>query len=377
MPVLIGNFGLTRIVTAPSPGTSGLSFVVTAGQGTLFPSPTGGNYFYGVFSNPAQTVFETVKITARSTDTFTIASGGRGQDGSTPQTWNVGDFFYYPMTNLMLQDWRKEINLDAWSSGDVKLTLKSSADTGWVLCNDGTIGSASSGASTRVNDDTSALFQLLWNNISNTYAPVSGGRGASAAADFAAHKTIALTKMLGRSLAIAGTGAGLTTRALGQNLGAENIILAEANLPSHSHGVSDPGHNHTLNNPSHTHTINDAGHNHTLNNPAHNHDITDPGHSHSGAQVATSFEDNNDSQSQWNNRATSAQTGGTGTGITINNASTAVSANSATTGVTAASTATAVTANSTTTGITTTATGSGTAKDVMNPTSYLNAMIKL
>lgn len=125
----------------------------------------------------------------------------------------------------------------AWSTGDVKLTLKTTADSGWVMCDDGTIGNAASGGTTRANADTEDLFTLLWTNVSDTYAAVSGGRGASAAADYAANKTIALTKMLGRALAIAGSGASLTTRALGFTTGTETQTLTEANLASHDHSV--------------------------------------------------------------------------------------------------------------------------------------------
>lgn len=122
-----------------------------------------------------------------------------------------------------------------FTTGDVKLTLKTSADTGWVMMNDGTIGDASSSATTRANADTSDLFTLLWTNFSNSLAPVSGGRGASAAADFAAHKTIGLTKVLGRALAISGAGSGLTSRTLGDTVGGETQTLIEANLPPHAH----------------------------------------------------------------------------------------------------------------------------------------------
>lgn len=121
-----------------------------------------------------------------------------------------------------------------FSTGDAKLTLKTTADTGWVMANDGTIGSASSGATTRANADTAALYAVLW-AISDTYAPVTGGRGANAAADFAANKPIALTKVLGRALAVAGAGASLTSRALGQTLGAETHTLTVPEIPSHSH----------------------------------------------------------------------------------------------------------------------------------------------
>lgn len=128
------------------------------------------------------------------------------------------------------------IELANWSTGDVKLTLKTVADTGWVLFNDGTIGNAASGATTRANADTVALFTLLWNNTADAQCAVSGGRGASAAADYAANKTIALPKALGRALAVYGTGAGLSARVLAQIVGTETHVLSLGELPAHDHG---------------------------------------------------------------------------------------------------------------------------------------------
>src|SRR6185437_1134551 len=120
----------------------------------------------------------------------------------------------------------------AFTTGDVKVTLKTVADTGWVMFDDGTIGDASSGGTTRANADTSALFTLLWNNTTNANCAVSGGRGASAAADFAAHKAIAVPKVLGRALAATGTGSGLTARALAATVGAETHLLTSAEIPA-------------------------------------------------------------------------------------------------------------------------------------------------
>jgi microcystin-dependent protein len=127
-----------------------------------------------------------------------------------------------------------------FSTGDVKLTIKTVADSGWVLFDDGTIGSASSGSSSRANADTQALFTLIFNNISDAYAPIftSGGSATTragqtnAATAWAANCRISLTKTLGRALGIAGTGSGLTARTLGQTIGAETATLAQANLPN-------------------------------------------------------------------------------------------------------------------------------------------------
>lgn len=134
---------------------------------------------------------------------------------------------------------RQAINLLAGAStGDAKPTFKIVADPGWILVNDGTIGNAASGGTTRANADTSALFTLLWTNITNAWAPVSGGRGGTAAADFAANKTLGIPKALGRAMAIAGTGATLTARALGESLGTEAHTLTLAQMAAHAHGVA-------------------------------------------------------------------------------------------------------------------------------------------
>lgn len=125
--------------------------------------------------------------------------------------------------------------VQSWYTGDVRLTMRATADPGWQMCNDGSIGSAASLATGRRNDDCEALFTLLWNNVSDAYAPVAGGRGASAAADWAANKAIAVTKMVGRVLGIAGPGAALTNRDLGQYLGEETVTLTEAQMPLHGH----------------------------------------------------------------------------------------------------------------------------------------------
>lgn len=130
--------------------------------------------------------------------------------------------------------------------------------TGAVRCNARTIGSASSGASELASATTAALFAFLWNNLSNTAAPVSGGRGASAAADFAANKVIGLPDMRGvvpaglddmgnsaasRLTSLTMTPDGVTPMATG---GGQSLTFLQANLPSLNWSVTDPGHTHAL-----------------------------------------------------------------------------------------------------------------------------------
>lgn len=87
-------------------------------------------------------------------------------------------------------------------TGSITISSDVTIPLGYVPMNDGTIGSGNSGATTRANIDTFPLYNLLWNNVLNAWAPVTGGRGASAIADFSANKSIALTRSLGRVFAL-------------------------------------------------------------------------------------------------------------------------------------------------------------------------------
>jgi len=128
------------------------------------------------------------------------------------------------------------------------------APSGWVLANGRTIGNAASGATGRANADTSALFTVLWDNFADAQAAVSGGRGASATADFSANKTIALPDLRGRMSAgrdnMEATSTNRLTTAtataggnvLGASGGSETHILTAAQLPAHKHyTVTDNG----------------------------------------------------------------------------------------------------------------------------------------
>jgi hypothetical protein len=123
---------------------------------------------------------------------------------------------------------------------------------GWVMLSGGTIGDPSSGATIRANADCEALFALLWNSMGNGEAPVSGGRGADAASDWAAHKTITVPDARGRVIAgkdnmsdiespagrITTSGCNIDGTVLGTNGGAEGHSLTEAEIPTHTHEVA-------------------------------------------------------------------------------------------------------------------------------------------
>lgn len=175
--------------------------------------------------------------------TFSTAVGGYPAGAIVASTVTLGLYFVSLVDDNTTNpdaggaNWAQKNALGTFTTGDVKLTYKTVADSGWVMITDGTIGSATSGA-TYANANASALYAVLWNNVNNTFAPVSTGRGANAAADFAANKTLSVPKLLGRALGIAGAGASLTSRSLGQTLGEETHTMTLAELVAHTHNVT-------------------------------------------------------------------------------------------------------------------------------------------
>lgn len=130
---------------------------------------------------------------------------------------------------------------------------------GAVRANGRSIGDASSGGTELASATAWPLFNYLWSNFTNTVLPVSGGgHGASAVADFAAHKNIQLPDLRGMVLAglddmgnsaasrltsLTMTPDGISGLATG---GSQVVTLTTAGLPAHSHTITDPGHFHTI-----------------------------------------------------------------------------------------------------------------------------------
>ncbi len=153
--------------------------------------------------------------------------------------------------------------------------------SGWVRANFRTIGSATSGASERANADVEPVFLFLWNTYSDTLCPVGGGRGANAAADWAANKTITTLDMKGiGAIGLADMGGTDSTRldsvtfSVGNKTTAASLCgaalhtLAQAELPNVNFVVTIPS-----GEGSHTHDIGMSAAN-TVQSPG-----TIPGHS--------------------------------------------------------------------------------------------------
>lgn len=214
-------------------------------------------------SAPVRTLIGTANLTTTwdwFPFTLAIPSVGGKSLGTPGQTTNDDALYiqvemplgqpcdiYFTKPALFLGNVDPELEFDAYDqidsvnqtprTGDIRVNYWTSAPLGWLPMNDGSIGNAGSGATLRANQDTFQLYKTVYDAVINTWAPVSGGRTGNATNDFIAGKTLTLPRALGRALAESGAGAGLTATALGQWSGVEanNITLAAANLPPHSH----------------------------------------------------------------------------------------------------------------------------------------------
>ena len=135
-----------------------------------------------------------------------------------------------PTSNFLTYDQIGAI-IDSPRTGDVRTSVNYFYPYGWIPMNDGTIGNTGSAATTRANNDTWLLYNLIWTNVSRTWAPLSTTSLGTAILDFMAGTTLALTKALGQ--VFAGTATGST--ALGTAIGATSVALVANNIPAHTH----------------------------------------------------------------------------------------------------------------------------------------------
>ena len=146
MTVLLKNNVASTITSTINASDVGIT--VASGTGALFPTITGGDYFYATLTSTGGTQ-EIVKVSARAGDSMTIA---RGQDNTTAQSFASGSRIEMRVNVAAVQDY-------ALTSSNVVLTENFS----WYSVKD--FGAAGDG----VTNDDDAI------NAGLTYVKANGG----------------------------------------------------------------------------------------------------------------------------------------------------------------------------------------------------------
>jgi len=94
------NFAYSLVAVAPVTSTAGTSLTVTGGEGALFPTAPFNATIWPTGTQPTSTNAEIVRVTAKSTDVFTIT---RQQEGSNVRAVVVGDQIAATMTTNTLE----------------------------------------------------------------------------------------------------------------------------------------------------------------------------------------------------------------------------------------------------------------------------------
>lgn len=208
-------------------GTSTTSMTVGVGSKSLTTAPgkawATGAWVY-IFAAAAVSNYMVGRVTSYDVETGALVVNVSAIDGSgTHSSWIIGLATPVADGHLVARDGSRAMTAELMLSGNAanalgavpKQQAEAIADAvwpvgailavadlsppsaRWLLVDGKTIGNASSGASARANADTEALFTKLWAFPAAsvpiyTSAGSASTRGASAAADFAAGKRIAL-----------------------------------------------------------------------------------------------------------------------------------------------------------------------------------------
>jgi hypothetical protein len=100
MGYLWSNNAATKLVG--SLATGGLSLSVSSGEGTLFPDPSGPDFFQFTIIRKSDLAFEICRCTARTSDSFDTIL--RGQEGTTPLDFVDGDLVEHRPTAAAMAD---------------------------------------------------------------------------------------------------------------------------------------------------------------------------------------------------------------------------------------------------------------------------------
>ena len=152
------NFAYSTVKVAPSPATTGTSLTVQTGDGAKFnATPPYNAVVFPSNANPSATNAEVVRVTAISTDTFTIT---RTQEGSTARSIATGDQIIAGLTDKTLSDIETLLT---------STTTTTTSNTTSIT----TINNLLNGTNTGVILNTPTIANLT--NVQHTHASASQG----------------------------------------------------------------------------------------------------------------------------------------------------------------------------------------------------------
>lgn len=236
-------------------GSIALSLTQRYDKNSHEPLDGGFLYFYAAGTTTPQSAYQDISLTIPWPNPIELDSGG-----NVPQLFFADGYIKFRLANArgvtqIAADFVLVLgptagagaapSVDATTilaTGDVKARYGTGVLTGFVRANGRTIGNLASGATERAAADTVALFSFLYD--ADTNLAVSGGRGVSAAADYAANKTLTLPDARGRVLAgLDDMGSTAASRYTGATFDAGDAItlgatahgasIAKTNLPNY------------------------------------------------------------------------------------------------------------------------------------------------
>jgi len=131
--------------------SSATTLTVNGGSGTLFPNPTGGNYFMITLISSSSGNMEIVQCTARSGDTFTIV---RAQEGTTAQAFATGDSVQLRITAGSLQTFANPVVVNSVAAGT---GIGVSSSTGNVTISNTGVTNINAGSGISVSANTGTV----------------------------------------------------------------------------------------------------------------------------------------------------------------------------------------------------------------------------
>jgi hypothetical protein len=113
------NFAFGKVLTAPSPATTGTALTLEAGHGARLPATPFNATVWPPIAYPDPTTAEIVRVTARVGDVLTIV---RGAESTLARLIVAGDALAVTVTKKVLDDLRDASNMNAGTLPDARLS---------------------------------------------------------------------------------------------------------------------------------------------------------------------------------------------------------------------------------------------------------------